>query len=139
MAEVRFEIRPGTEEWGREDDDRWRSDLVDLQSRFERELPKATVPVPMGEKTKGMAELTDVVVSLGSAGAITAAVELVKVWVRARPGTRSVRIEMRSDDGRSSEYKVEGDGLGAEEVKDVAIAALDSRESDDPPREGPTG
>jgi hypothetical protein len=128
--QVVFRVRPDTEEWGSEDDDRWRTDLAELHRLLDRRLPDETQDPPVAEGTRGAAELTDVIVALGSAGAISAAVEIFKTWVGARPGRRKVEVRVEAAGVADRTITVEADGLGAAELHDLAARALSSPAAD---------
>jgi hypothetical protein len=113
-------VRPDTFEWGSADDDRWRADLADLEYQLRRELPDETAQPAAGSGTRGPAEISEVVLALGSAGAVTATVEIIKAWISAKPGRRKVRVVMDTGTPGHREVLVDADGLGAAEVADLA-------------------
>ncbi len=116
-------VRPDIEHWGREDDDRWRADLADLQGELRRKLPREVQDPGVASGGRGAAELTDVLVSLGSAGAITAMVEVIKAWIVSKPGHRTVTVSIDTS-ATSRTVVVDADGLGAQELTTVATTAL---------------
>lgn len=113
-------VRPDTFEWGSADDDRWRADLADLEYRLRRELPEETADPGVGVGTKGPAEINEIILALGSAGAVTASVEIIKAWISARPGRRKVRVVVDTTVAGHQEVLVEAEGLGAAEVTSLA-------------------
>ncbi|GAA4351176.1 effector-associated constant component EACC1 [Angustibacter luteus] len=119
-------VRPDTLEWGTEDDDRWRSDLAELQHLLRRELRDETQEPPPAAGNRGAAEISDVIVALGSAGAMTAAVEVFKSWINARPGRRQVTVTIEGAGVEQRSVCVQADGLGAAELRDLAAQALGS-------------
>ena len=116
-------VSPDTEEWGSADDDRWRADLAELQRLLSRELPEETQEPPEAEGTRGV-ELTEVILALGSAGAMTAATEMFKAFVSARPGRRKVTVSVEQDGAPVRTVTVEADGLGATELGNLASDAF---------------
>ncbi|MDM7854544.1 hypothetical protein [Cellulomonas alba] len=120
-TELVLHVSPGTDEWGTADDDRWRADLAELHRLLARELPDETQEPTQADGTRGI-ELAQVLVDLGSAGVITAAVEVVKAWIAARPGRRSVKATVTEHGAVVREVLVESDGLGAAELGQVAAA-----------------
>lgn len=116
-------VRPDTEEWGTEDDDRWRSDLAELQHLLKRDLPDETVVPEPGDGTRGASEVSNVIVALGSAGVMTAAIDIFKSWVGARPGRRKIRVSLEEAGVEQRTVLIEADGLGAAELHDLAAQA----------------
>jgi hypothetical protein len=116
-------VRPDTQEWGREDDDRWRADLAQLEGALRRELPDATLDPGIAPGGRGAAEVSDVIVALGSAGALTGMVEVIKAWIGAKPGRRRVKVDIDTG-GQTQSVLVEADGLGAQELTSVVTTAL---------------
>ena len=125
-AVLLLRVRPDTLEWGTEDDDRWRSDLAELQYLLRRELRDETQEPPPAAGNRGAAEISDVIVALGSAGAMTAAVEVFKSWINARPGRRQVKVSVEEAGAPTRTVTVEADGLGAVELESLAAKALDA-------------
>jgi hypothetical protein len=116
-------LRPATDEWGSTDDDRWRQDLADLDRQLRRALPDEVAADGPGEGRKGAAELTDVILALGSGGVVAATTEVIKAWIGARPGRRMVEVDYDGPTGKGH-IVVKADGLGARELADVATKAL---------------
>jgi hypothetical protein len=116
-------VRPDTEEWGSEDDDRWREDLGELQRLLSRELPDETVAPAPAEGSRGAYEVSEVILALGSAGVMTAAVDVIKTWVGARPGRRKVKVSLAEGGVEQRTVVVDADGLGATELHDLAAQA----------------
>ena len=118
-------LRPGTQEWGSAENDKWKSDLAELDYLLRRALPeesgRATTEPASGRK--GTAEFNDVILALGSAGVISGALEVIKAWIAARPRWRTVEVEYDGPTGKGV-VRVEADGLGAQELKDLAERAL---------------
>jgi hypothetical protein len=131
-ALLTLRVRPDTFEWGSAEDDRWRSDLADLEYQLRRELPEETLDPGVGVGTKGPAEVSEIILAVGSAGAVTATVEIIKAWISARPGRRKVRVAVDTRVSGKHEVLVEADGLGASEVKDLAEQGLRARPASSP-------
>lgn len=117
-------VSPDTEEWGSADDDRWRADLAELQRLLSRELPDETQEPRASDSTRGVAEWNEVILALGSAGAMTAATEMFKAFVSARPGRRKVTVSVEQDGAPVRTVTVEADGLGATELGQLASDAF---------------
>lgn len=126
-ADATIRVWPDVHEWGSQDDDRWRSDLAELQLMLRRELPDAVAPpVPAGD-AKGVAEIASIILALGSAGVFTAAADVIKAWIAARPGHRRVVVEYPTESG-PQRLVVDADGIDGDKLADLAATALDQRQ-----------
>jgi hypothetical protein len=106
-----------------DDDDRWRDQVADLvrELRLETEaLAVARTPVP---GTKGA--LDQLVLTLGSAGVFTTAVDVLRAWL-ARDRTRSVELEYRDGRGEHQRLSVTAENAGEEALAPL-VAAVAAR------------
>jgi Effector Associated Constant Component 1 len=101
------------------DDDRWREQVADLVHDLRVEtgtVQHVRVPVP---GTKGT--LDELVLSLGSAGAFTAAVDMLRIWL-GRDKTRSVELTYRDREGRSQRLNVSSTNATDETLSPIISA-----------------
>ncbi|HZC70460.1 MAG TPA: hypothetical protein VE442_07195 [Jatrophihabitans sp.] len=99
-----------------DDDDRWRDQIADLvhELRVETDAVKVSrTPVP---GTKG--SLDQLVLTFGSAGVFTTAVDVLKIWL-ARDKTRSVELTYQDRQGKEQRLSVT-----AEHANDDALAPV---------------
>ena len=99
-----------------DEDDRWRDQVADLvhELRVETEAVKvARMPVA---GTKG--SLDQLVLSLGSAGVFTAALDVMRIWL-ARDRTRSIELKYQDRQG-----KVQHLSVTAEHADEHALAPV---------------
>ncbi len=121
-----LDVAPSTWEWGSRDDDRWRTDLAELQQLLQRDLPGSLrhPPDATTKDLKGTAEWGQLIVDLGTAGAFAAAAASFQSWLSARPGRRKlvIKYSAKSNEG---ELVLDGDGITSEALAEVAQKALD--------------
>ena len=124
---LRIELEPGTEMWDK-DDDRWRSELVDLRRLLEREIVDAVQPAPASPDGKGLA-LVPIVLCLGSAGVFTAMVETFKAWLARRPRQSSIegRLEV---DGKVMSFSFTGTNVDTSDLVALGQSAFAKGASD---------
>lgn len=99
-----------------DDDDRWRDQIADLVHELRVETDAVRVsrtPVP---GTKG--SLDQLVLTLGSAGVFTTAVDVLRIWL-ARDKTRSVELMYQDREGKEQRLSVT-----AEHADDDALAPV---------------
>jgi hypothetical protein len=115
--ELELVIEPRTDQYGR-DDDRWLAQVATLH----RALRTQVDTVERGQPLPGSKGAVDeLIVALGSAGALTAMVECFRAWL-GRDKDR--RIEVRwEDDGAERFVTFRGDAVDAETVRQIARAA----------------
>jgi hypothetical protein len=90
---VRITIVPDSDYYA-EDDPRRASETFELSRALEREFRDELTSLPAPGTKGGILEM---VVTLGSAGAITALVEVFKAWLATRPVHRTVRVTYALD------------------------------------------
>jgi Effector Associated Constant Component 1 len=89
-----------------DDDDRWLAQLAELRRELRVETGAVTdgsTPIP---GTKG--SIDQLILTLGSAGVFTAAVETVRLWL-SRDRLRTVQVSWQGDDGRQHEVHLSAD------------------------------
>jgi hypothetical protein len=99
-VELVLRVAPTDDEY-RYDDDRWRSDFAELHDMVARAVPESA-PQPVSDDSLKGIEIGTLIVSLGSAGAFTAAVEAFKAWLAKKPDRRRLDMQWRlgPDGGR---------------------------------------
>jgi hypothetical protein len=102
-------------------DDRWLAQVGGLVGELGREVGPVERRATPAPGTKG--DLGSIVLALGSAGAFTAAVEVLKSFVERDRG-RSVRLSWHQD-GRLESLEVGGNGVD-EAVMARVLGALDA-------------
>lgn len=103
-------------------DERWAAQVAGLVAELRRELEGVGTPVEPVPGTKGAA--TSIVVSLASAGTLTALVELLRSWL-TRDRTRSIRVSF-GDGGELTGFEMDGDGLDQASL-DALLRAVTQR------------
>src|SRR6266699_4347227 len=94
-----------------DDDPRWLDQVADLVHELRREteaLQSRRTPVP---GTKGTVD--QLILSLGSAGAFTAAIDIVRAWL-ARDKHRSVEMAVTDADGHKHTVRVSAENASAD-------------------------
>ena len=118
MAEgVEFRVEPSSGRFDA-DDDRWLGEVADFFQGLRQaadEIRRERTPVP---GTKGA--LDSIVVSLTSAGALTATVEFIKAWL-GRDSSRRLRVAF-GDGGQLREVEFSGAELDAAALNQVTHA-----------------
>ncbi|HLM05709.1 MAG TPA: hypothetical protein VK402_11045 [Blastococcus sp.] len=100
------------------DDDRWRRQVGDLYRGLDDELGGVRREGRPVEGTKGVVDT--VILALGSAGAFTAAVEMVRAWL-SRDRGRSLDVSWEVD-GRKERVTVTGAAVDNEAIDTIASA-----------------
>jgi hypothetical protein len=99
-------------------DDRWRDQVVGLYSELRADVDTSLRARPIAG-TKG--SIDELIVSLGSAGAFTAAVECLRAWLGR---DRSRRLDVRWNEGGVDQYvTLSGDAIDVQSVREIAKAA----------------
>lgn len=109
---MNFELEPSSERFDPVDD-RWLDQVAQLVADLRQEADSITRGFQPQTGTKG--GLGPIIVSLGSAGAFTAAFEVIKAFVTRDRG-RSVRVTWY-EDGRAASLEVTGQGLDDDTVR----------------------
>jgi hypothetical protein len=112
---------PTEEEWGSRND-KWRSDLFELEQTLRASVPDAVQGTVAGKDTKGV-ELLQVVVDLASAGALTAVVEGYKAWLGQKPERRRLQIGWRIGD-RSGDFTADAENIDSGDIATIASEAF---------------
>ena len=103
-----------------DDDPRWRDQVADLVHELRREtesVQSRRAPVP---GTKGTVD--QLILALGSAGAFTAAVDVVRAWL-ARDKHRLVEMTVTDADGRTHTVRVSAENASADALAPLISAA----------------
>jgi hypothetical protein len=107
------ELEPG--------DGAWPRDLAELHQglrAYEIDVrDRAGQPVPQHKGT-----VAEIVVALGSSGAIGAAMAVLQSWLNQR-STRTMAITIEQD-GRKTVYEIQAEGVSQDAVRDALLAAL---------------
>jgi Effector Associated Constant Component 1 len=99
-------------------DDRWRDQVLGLHSELQAAADTSLRARPVAG-TKG--SIDELIVSLGSAGAFTAAVECLRAWLGR---DRSRRLDVRWNEGGVDQYvTLSGDAIDVQSVREIAKAA----------------
>jgi hypothetical protein len=97
---------PSTQRYS-EDDDRWLQQVADLHQQLRSETGAG---VPAQASAPGMkGSIDELILALGSAGAFTTTVEMLRVWL-SRDRTRSVKAGWTGRDGIRQEVTLSADG-----------------------------
>jgi hypothetical protein len=114
-----FELEPSSERFDPLDE-RWLAQMAQLTADLRREVGTVNRVSKPQPGVKG--DLGSIVMALGSAGAFTAAVEVIKAFV-ARDQGRAVRLSWHQD-GRLESLEVSGTGVD-DDLMDRVVGALD--------------
>lgn len=101
---VELSISTGTSKYT-PDSPQWRREVADLHNELHRgtgAVQEASIPVP---GTKG--GFVDVVLALGTSGALVAAVEIFRAWL-GRDKTRELTVVWTDEDGKEKRFTVTG-------------------------------
>jgi hypothetical protein len=100
-------------------------ELFELESDLTRELPDMIEQRAVAGK-KGI--VTEVLIPIGSSGALTAMVEVFKAWIGKRPTNRTLDVHFDVDDGRpdkrSGSLHVDATNVGSEVFDTIAQEVL---------------
>lgn len=100
------------------DDERWRAQVSLLFQELQREVGGVTRRHEPVEGTKGGAEV--VIMALGSAGAFTAGLEMLRSWL-GRDRSRKLDISYTVD-GRTETVSIAGEGVDKEAMAKISDA-----------------
>ena len=99
-----------------DEDDRWRDQVGDLVHELRVETEAVAVSRTRVPGTKG--SLDQLVLTLGSAGVFTTAVDVLRIWL-ARDKSRSVELQYQDREGKEQRLSVR-----AEHADDDALAPV---------------
>jgi hypothetical protein len=105
-AEVELVLEPRTDRFD-PDDERWREQVSLLLQELQREVGGVTRRTEPVAGTKGGAEV--VIMALGSAGAFTAGLEMLRSWL-GRDRSRKLDVSYTID-GRTETVSISGDAI----------------------------
>jgi hypothetical protein len=103
-----------------DDDPRWRDQVGDLVDELRRETGSVRSQRVVVPGTKGT--IDNLILALGSAGAFTAAVEIVRVWL-ARDKHRSVQFTFVDPRGGTRSIRVDAENAGSGAMESFVAAA----------------
>jgi Effector Associated Constant Component 1 len=103
-----------------DDDPRWRAQVGDLVGELRREAGPTRVARTPVAGTKGTVD--QLILTLGSAGVIDAAVALLRAWL-ARDKHRSVEITVTGPDRQPTSVVISAENAGADAVAPLIAAA----------------
>ena len=101
------------------DDDRWRDQVSDLVHDLRVETGALQVERAPVAGTKG--SLDQLVLTLGSAGVFTTALDMLRIWL-ARDKTRSVELTYTDRDGKTQQLSVTATRADADALAPVIAA-----------------
>jgi hypothetical protein len=102
-----------------DDDERWRDQVADLVHDLRVETDALRVSRTPVAGTKG--SLDEFILSLGSAGVLSTAVDVLKAWL-ARDKTRSVELKYRDRQGKEQRLSVTAEHAGDDALAPVIAA-----------------
>jgi hypothetical protein len=103
-----------------DDDARWRVQVGDLAGELRREAGPVRVNRTAVAGTKGTVD--QMILTLGSAGVFTTAVEVLRAWL-ARDKHRSVEITVTGTDRRKTSVLINAQNAGADAIAPLIAAA----------------
>lgn len=118
MAEPVLTIEPTGGRFDRADS-RWLDEVASLHQELRSVEPTTRTSRHSVPGTKGV--VTDIVVPLVSAGALTGIVEALRIWL-SRDDGRTLRLQLDGE-GRPVELELTGDALSPE-VRDSIVASM---------------
>jgi hypothetical protein len=124
IAPITIRVKPGIGEWGTKDSERWRDDLYELQDDLTLAVPGSVAPPPPDGEGKGLG-LVEVLLTLGSSGAFTAAVEVFKAWLGKKPDRRSADIVWEVS-GQSGKITIDASNVDSDQLAEIMRAAQGS-------------
>jgi hypothetical protein len=120
-SELEISIKPQSEKYSTEDS-RWQSQIDDLITDFQKQIGtvrKNITPEP-GKKSG----LEEILVSLGTSGAITAMIKIFKTWLD-RDKTRNIKIKTVRD-GKVEEFEINSTGIKTKFLEETLNKMLQS-------------
>lgn len=119
MNNLELTIEPKNENYD-PSDDRWIDQINDFVVDVQQEVGDVRKEVTPVEGRKGGIEA--IILALGSAGAIKAFVDIIKVWI-TRDRNRSVKLKLNRG-GELFEWEIDGSMLNKELVQDFMEVAI---------------
>lgn len=90
------------------DSPQWRREVAALHTDLQRETASLTTRSDSSTGTKGTA--VDVILALGTSGALVAAVEIIRAWL-GRDKTRTITATWTDEDGKERRFTLTGDNI----------------------------
>ncbi len=120
-TEVRFKIEPINEDYD-PSDDRWLDQVNELVNDLQSDVGNVHKEVQAVEGKKGGVEA--LILALGSAGAITAAVDMFKTWI-SRDQSRELEISVERG-GEVQTFRVSGSRMDKDDIRNFMESAFKS-------------
>ena len=117
--QIEMIIEPGHDEYDR-NDQRWIQQINQLYSDLNSELGTVRKDVTPQEGQKG--GLESIIIALGSAGVITAAVEIIKAWL-GRDRGRHITFKAKVGE-EVQELSISGQGMNASQIEKFMREAM---------------
>ncbi len=118
-TEVRFKIEPRNDDYD-PSDDRWLDQVNELVSDLQHDVGNVHKEVQAVEGQKGGVEA--LILALGSAGAITAAVDMFKAWI-SRDQSRELEISVERG-GEVQTFRVSGSRMDKDDIRNFMESAF---------------
>lgn len=106
-------------------DDRWLSQVSEFARDLDRQVGGVSRPTESVPGAKG--GLSSIVLTMGSAGVFTSAVEFFKAWLGQRRGTTSLKVSW-TEKGALQSVELSGNDLDEEAIRKVARVVGDRLE-----------
>lgn len=120
-SEIQFQISPINDDYD-PNDDRWLDQVNELVYDLQKEVGDVHQESTAVEGQKGA--VAALILALGSAGAIKAAVDMFKTWLD-RDQSRELIITVKRN-GKTETFKVTGNRMDKEDMRSFMEAALKS-------------
>lgn len=120
-TEVQFKIEPINEDYD-PSDDRWLDQVNELVNDLQSDVGNVHKEVQAVEGKKGGVEA--LILALGSAGAITAAVDMFKTWI-SRDQSRELEISVERG-GEVQTFRVSGSRMDKDDIRNFMESAFKS-------------
>ncbi len=118
-TEVQFKIEPINEDYD-PSDDRWLDQVNELVNDLQSDVGNVHKEVQAVEGKKGGVEA--LILALGSAGAITAAVDMFKTWI-SRDQSRELEISVERG-GEVQTFRVSGSRMDKDDIRNFMESAF---------------
>jgi hypothetical protein len=121
ISDFRIQIEPVNEDYD-PSDERWLDQVNELVDDLERDVGKVDKVEPALKDKKGGAEA--LILALGSAGAITAAIDMFKAWI-SRDQHRELVLSIERK-GETQTFRVSGNRMDKNDIRQFLESALNS-------------
>ena len=121
ISEVRFNIAPFNESYD-QNDHRWLEQVNDLVCDLQHDVGNVHTEVHSVKGMKGL-EVEALILALGSAGAITAAVDMFRAWI-SRDQSRELEISVERE-GETQTFRVSGNRMDKDDIRKFMESAFE--------------